>query len=65
MQDSILKRLDAIEERHQEVKQLLAQPEVSADQEKSRQLNREYSRLHVMVETSKAYKTCSSDLEEM
>ena len=37
MQDSILKRLDAIEERHQEVEQLLAQPEVIADQEKFRE----------------------------
>ncbi|HIX56202.1 MAG TPA: peptide chain release factor 1 [Candidatus Anaerobiospirillum pullistercoris] len=65
MQDSILKRLDAIEERHQEVEQLLAQPEVIADQEKFRELNREYSRLQVMVDTYKDYKTCSSDLEEM
>ena len=65
MQESILRRLDSIVERHQEVEQLLAQPEVIADQEKFRELNREYSRLQVMVDTYKEYKTCVSDLEEM
>ena len=65
MQESILRRLDSIVERHQEVEQLLAQPDVIADQEKFRELNREYSRLQVMVDTYKEFKTCSSDLEEM
>ena len=51
MQESILRRLDSIVERHQEVEQLLAQPDVIADQEKFRELNREYSRLQVMVDT--------------
>ena len=65
MQESILRRLDSIVERHQEVEQLLAQPDVIADQEKFRELNREYSRLQVMVDTYKEYKSCAADLEEM
>lgn len=48
-----------------EVEQLLAQPEVIADQEKFRELNREYSRLQVLVDTYKEYRICASDLEEM
>lgn len=65
MQESILRKLDALVERHQEVEQLLAQPEVIADQEKFRELNREYSRLQTMVDTYNEYKTAASDVEEM
>lgn len=65
MQESILRKLEALCERQQEVEQLLSQPEVIADQEKFRDLNREYSRLNEIVGTFKEYQTASSDLEEM
>lgn len=65
MQDTILRKLDALVERHQEVEQLLSQPEVISDQEKFRELNREYSRLQVLVDSYRDYKTSVDDLEEM
>lgn len=65
MQESILRKLEAIGERHQEVEQLLSQPEIISDQEKFRELNREYSRLQVMVDTFKNYKTAQDDLDEL
>ena len=65
MQDSILRKLEALVERHQEVEQLLSQPDVIADQDKFRELNREYSQLQVTVTTYKQYTTASDDLVEM
>ena len=65
MQESILRKLDALVERHQEVEQLIAQPKVIADQEKFRELNREYARLGHLVEVYGEYRTASSDVEEM
>ncbi len=65
MQDSILRKLDALEERYQEVEQLLARPEVIGDQEKFRELNREYSRLQDMARCYGEYKTAAADLKEM
>lgn len=65
MQESILRKLDSLVERHQEVEQLLSQPEIIADQEKFIELNREYSRLQHLVDTFKDYKTALSDVQEM
>lgn len=65
MQESILRKLEALVERHQEVEQLLSQPDVIADQDKFRELNREYSQLQVTVTSFKEYITASDDLKEM
>ena len=65
MQDSILRKLQALVERHQEVEQLLSQPEVIADQDKFRELNREYSQLQTTVTTFREYTTASEDVKEM
>ncbi len=43
----------------------MAQPDIISDQEKFRDLNREYSRLEHLVQVFSDYKTASSDLEEM
>jgi peptide chain release factor 1 len=64
MQDTIYRKLEALEERHQEVEQLLAQPEVIADQEKFRELNLEYSRLSTTVSLFKKYRSIEEDLRE-
>ena len=64
MQETIYRKLEALEERHQEVEQLLSQPEVIADQEKFRELNREYSRLSTTVSLFKKYRTALSDIAE-
>ncbi len=65
MQESILRKLEALVERHQEVEQLLSQPDVIAEQDKFRELNREYSQLQVTVTSFKEYTTASEDLKEM
>ena len=65
MQESILRKLEALVERHQEVEQLLSQADVIADQDKFRDLNREYSQLQVTVTTYKEYTTAVADLKEM
>ena len=65
MQESILRKLEALVERYQEVEQLLSQPDVIADQDKFRELNREYSQLQVTVTSFKEYTTASDDLKEM
>lgn len=65
MQESILRKLEALVERHQEVEQLLSLPDVIADQDKFRELNREYSQLQVTVTSFKEYTTASDDLKEM
>mgnify|MGYP003527141695 FL=1 len=61
MQESILRKLEALVERHQEVEQLLSQADVIADQDKFRDLNREYSQLQVTVTTSNDYTTAVAD----
>lgn len=63
MQESILRRLDSIVERHQEVEQLLSQPDVIADQDKFRELNREYTRLQAVVDTYNAYRGAVENVE--
>ena len=65
MQESILRKLEALVERHQEVEQLLSQPDVIADQEKFRELNREYSQLQITVTSFKDYTRASDDPAEM
>ncbi len=65
MQETILRKLDSLVERHQEVEQLLSQPEIISDQEKFRELNREYSRLQHLVDTYKDYRTATEDVAEM
>lgn len=63
MQESILRKLEALCERHQEVEQLLSQPEIIGDQERFKELNREYSRLQETVAVFKKYRQIKSDYE--
>lgn len=65
MQDSIKRKLESLVERHQEVEQLLTQQEIINNQDKFRELNREYSRLQNLVDTFNEYKRCDDDLNEM
>ena len=64
MQETILRKLEAISERCQEVELLLSQAEVIADQDRFTELSREYSRLQETVNTFREYKKVSSELEE-
>ena len=68
MQNSIVKKLEAIDERHNEVGALLADAETISDQDRYRQLSMEYAQLTPVVETFSAWQQANNDLasaEEM
>jgi len=60
----MIEKLHIIQQRFDEVSDLIIQPDVIADQKRYIQLNREYKDLSLMVQKIKAYKTLLSNLEE-
>ncbi len=68
MKDSILKKLETLTERHEEVGHLLGDPDVISDQNKFRDLSKEYSQLEEVVSCFARYNQLIEDLtsaEEM
>ena len=68
MQQSIISKLQTIEERHTEVSALLADADTIADQDKYRNLSKEYAQLSPVVDSFKAWLQTQDDLasaEEM
>ena len=63
MQASIIKKLEQIEERHNEVSALLADAETISDQNKYRNLSKEYAQLTPVVDTFKAWRQAQDDIE--
>jgi len=63
MKDSIIAKLDGLTERHEEVGHLLGDPETIANQNKFRELSKEYSQLEEVVTTFARYKKILKDLE--
>jgi len=49
MKDSIIRKLEMLSERHEEVGHLLGEPEIISDQNKFRELSKEYSQLEEVV----------------
>lgn len=64
MKASLLSKLDALTERHEEVAALLSDSEVISDQNQFRDLSREYSELETVVQCYGAYSEVAADLEE-
>ncbi len=64
MKTSILNKLDTLTDRHEEVSALLGDAETIADQNRFRELSREYSELETVVRCYSEYRSVSSDLEE-
>ncbi len=64
MKDSIIKKLESLVERYEEVQALLSDPEVIGDQDKFRALSKEYSELEDVTKAFTAYQTAQDDLEE-
>jgi len=60
----MLEKLQIIQQRFDEVSDLIIQPDIIADQKRYVQLNKEYKDLSLMVEKIKSYKTLLSNLEE-
>ena len=60
----MLEKLKIVQQRFDEVSDLIIQPEVISDQKRYIQLNKEYKDLSLLVEKIKVYKTFLSNLEE-
>ncbi len=63
MKDSIKARLEQVSERHEEIAALLGDPTVIGDQNKFRDLSKEYSTLEPVVRTFANYSSAVVDLE--
>lgn len=63
MKDSILRKLEGLAERHEEVSHLLSDPETLSDQNKFRELSKEYSQLEEIVVEFKRYLQIVDDLK--
>ena len=62
MKDSVIRKLEGLLERNEEVLALLSDAEIIADQERFRALSKEYSQLEEVVKSFKAYRQAEDDL---
>ena len=60
----MLEKLQIVQQRFDEVSDLIIQPDIISDQKRYVQLNKEYKDLSLMMEKIKVYKTLHSNLEE-
>jgi len=60
----MLKKLDIIKQRFDEVTDLIIQPDIMSDQKRYIQLNKEYKDLKVLVDKREQYKTLLGNLKE-
>lgn len=63
MKASIKTKLEGLQERHEEIAALLGDPDTIADQNRFRDLSREYSQLEPVVKAYNDYMTTTADLE--
>lgn len=64
MKDSLILRLDNISERYEELGHLLSDPGVISDQNKFRELSKEYSEIEEVVKCYGSYKQTLEDIDE-
>lgn len=62
LKDSILRKLENLIERHEEVGVLMSDPEIIGDQNQFRSLSQEYAQLEPVVTSFKAYQAAMNDL---
>ena len=63
MKASIIAKLEGLVERYEEVQALLGEPSIMNDQDKYRELTKEYSQLEEVVNCFQAYQGALEDLE--
>ncbi|MGN1357412.1 MAG: peptide chain release factor 1 [Succinivibrionaceae bacterium] len=63
MKDSVMRKLEALQERYEEVQELLGQPDVVSDQEKYSALSKEFASLTDVVNGFKKYQTVKSNYD--
>ncbi len=64
MQASLLSKLETLAERHEELGALLSDSEIISDQDRFRDLSREYSELETVVQCYSRFRQVEADLEE-
>jgi len=64
MKESIRRRLEQVASRHEEIALLLAQPEVMSDQDRFRDLSREYAQLDPVVDAWKQWRNTGRAIDE-
>ncbi|KAF0285261.1 peptide chain release factor 1 [Spiribacter sp. SSL99] len=62
MNDNLRRKLQSLLERHEEIEQLLADPEVIGDNREFTRLSQEYSRLEPLAATLTAFESAETDL---
>ena len=62
MRESLVRKLETLIERHEEIAVLLGDPDIIGNQNKFRDLSREYSQLEPVVEIYKAYQECEKNI---
>ena len=62
MKETIIRKLEGLEERYEEVQVLLGEPDIIMDQDKFRSLSKEYSQLEDVVKGFRDYKQALEDL---
>lgn len=62
MRESLVKKLESLIERHEEIAVLLGDPGVIGDQKKFRDLSKEYAQLEPVVVSYKAYQECQNNI---
>ena len=65
MRESLLKKLDILLERHEELNALLSDPTIIQDQNKFRELSKEYAQLTSLVNTYKTYQQAQADIKSL
>ena len=63
MKDSVITKLETLQERYEEVQALLGQPEVVGDQERFKALSKEFASLTDVVKGFQNYKDAKSNFE--
>ncbi|WP_018625298.1 peptide chain release factor 1 [Kangiella aquimarina] len=63
LQDSIIEKLQGLVDRHEEISALLGDPDVISDQNKFRDLSKEYSQLEQVVNTFQRYQEAEESLQ--
>lgn len=64
MQETIKHKLQSLTERYEEVSMLLSSPEVIENQNKFRELSKEYAQLEPIADSFKAYQKCQNDISD-
>ena len=63
MKESVIRKLEGLLERYEEVQALMGEPSVISDQERFRNLNKEYSQLEDVVSGFLRFQQVSADLQ--